>query len=85
MVGSLARGIHLSTSLVSAVQPSLGFGALVNIGAIISKKLSVTYFMAGWFLSSNLWKFFGTRTPQLPLSSKRSEGTQRKNWFTRGA
>jgi hypothetical protein len=73
MVGSLAKGIHLSTPLANAVQPSLGFGALVNIGGIVSKKLSASYFMTGWFLSSNIWKFFGTKAPETTTLSDKKE------------
>jgi hypothetical protein len=64
LTGALARGIQLSTTLAYTVQPSLGFGALVNFGAAFTNENWLTCVMAGWFASEKLWTLFGTKAPK---------------------
>lgn len=65
LTGALARGIQLSTTLAYAVQPSLGAGALINIGAVAANERWITVLMAGWFSTEKLWTLFGTRAPKI--------------------
>ena len=79
LAGSLARGVHLSTSLVYTFQPSLGLGALVNTGAIVANEQWIACIVAGWFASPKIWKFFGAKAPE--VSPKNDDETWKGGWF----
>ena len=62
-IGALARGIQLCTNLQYAFDPSPGFGALVNFGAIWVRQRWVPRLILGWALTEKLWKLFGAKPP----------------------
>jgi len=70
MIGALARGVHLSSSLAYTLNPSVGACALVNIGSAIVRERWIPRLVSGWVLSSWAWRFFGAEPPPRVLAHR---------------
>jgi hypothetical protein len=63
MYGSLLRGLQTTSKLERVFQPSIGVGAVVNIGSILAKETWMVPIVAGWFISGEIWRVVGAIVP----------------------
>lgn len=63
MYGSLLRGLQTTSKLERVFQPSIGVGAVVNIGSILAKETWMVPIVAGWFISGEIWRVVGATVP----------------------
>ncbi len=84
LLGALARGLHQQSSFAHTFQPSLGAGALMNAGAIFADERWFSFFVAGWFVSGQIWTLFGAQTPDTSSLCEGKVGVMEKKgwgWF----
>lgn len=63
-VAAIARGLQQSSSLKKSFDPTVGAGAIINFVASGLDEKWIIYIVSGWFISSSLWTFFGSKPPQ---------------------
>jgi hypothetical protein len=63
MYGSLLRGLQTTSKLETVFQPSIGVGAVVNIGSILANETWMVPIVAGWFISGEVWRIVGATVP----------------------
>ena len=66
IIGSLLRGLQLSTGIENLFDPSIGACALINFGASWSGFGWIRSMVIGWTLSYDAWKICGTKRPKTP-------------------
>ena len=73
-VGALARGLQQSSSLKKSFSPTLGVGAVINIGATALDEKWINHIVSGWFISERIWTFFGSENPETSVDDAKTFG-----------
>ena len=64
LTGALARGLSQTTRLKYVFSPTIGVGALINVGALIFQERWIRNIVIGWYTSGSLWTLVGARSPR---------------------